>query len=189
MPTYRFTLKPGQTLPQYVAGRFLQYVEGEGEIQFRRDGADWETFVVGTGTGDRDFRFFEIRNPQSVDVTFSVWAGGERFITDRRNQIEAATDFLPVGDVATKYVGGVLLAGQDLDLSGVPPSGYVRRKAVQISNTDPAVTVYLCDAAGAVGGIVRAGETIAPPVSGFLRIRNTAGAGVPLAVGEYWWKP
>lgn len=189
MSIYRIFLKAGQTLPHPAAGRFLQYVDGNAPVDVRKDGVDWSTYWIGTGTGERPFRSFEVRNPEPYDVTVYFWAGEEEFIDRRRNQIEAPTEFAPVADVAGVYVGGVLAPGAALNLSGAAPEGRVRRKAVQVFNLDPAVNILLQDSAGRTGGVVRPGETITQPVSGFLRIKNDAGAGLACAISEIWWLP
>ena len=189
MPIYRIPLNAGQTLPQECAGRFLQYVEGPAPLELRKDGTDWGLFYVGTGTGQGDFKKFEVRNPNAYAVTVTIWADKEEYIDRRRNLIEAATELVPVGDVAAVFVAGSMLAGANLDLSGVAPAGYVRRKAVQVSNLDPGSNLLIQTAAGVTGLVVRPGETITQPVSGFLRIRNATGAAIAAAISEIWWMP
>jgi hypothetical protein len=82
-----------------------------------------------------------------------------------------------------------MLAGANLDLSGVAPAGYVRRKAVQVSNLDPGSNLLIQNAAGVTGLVVRPGETITQPVSGFLRIRNATGAPIAAVISEVFWMP
>ncbi len=144
MPIYKLTLKPGQTLPQVIGGEFIQYVDGPAPLRIRKNGGSWDEYWIGTGTGREPFTSFEVENPSGFEVTIYLWVDSVEFIDRRRNQIEAPTEFDPVAEVAGVYVGGALLANQALDLSGNPPAGRVRRKAVQIFNLDPSSNLLLC---------------------------------------------
>lgn len=189
MPIYRFFLKAGQNLAQPLAGDFLQYVDGSAPIRIRKNGGSWSEYWIGTGTGRGSFTSFEVENPAPYDVTVFLWVDVEEFVDRRRNQIEAPNEFAAVEDRAGIYVGGAILANQSLDLSGAAPEGRVRRKAVQVANLDPAVNLLLQDATGRTGFVIRPGESITQPVSGFLRIRNNQAAPVACAVSEIWWLP
>lgn len=189
MPIYKFTLKAGQNLFQPIGGDFLQYIDGTAPIRIRKSGGSFNEYWIGTGTGRAAFTSFEVENPSANEITVYLWVDYEEFIDRRRNQIEAPTEFAPVQDVAGVYVGGVLAAGAALDLYGAAPAGRVRRKAVQVANLDPAVNLLLQDITSRTGFVVRPGESIALPVSGFLRVKNGAGAAVSCAVSELWWLP
>lgn len=189
MPIYKLYLKAGQTLPQTIAGNYLQYVDGSAPVEIRKVGGSWDQYWIGTGTGNERFTGFEVRNPAAYEVAIYLWVDTVEFIDRRRNQIEAPTEFAPVQDVAGIYVGGAILGNQALDLSGAAGAGRVRRKAVQISNLDPAQNLLLQDNAGRTGFIVRPGESITQPISGFLRIKNAQTDPVACAVSEIWWLP
>jgi hypothetical protein len=132
------------------------------------------------------FERVEIRRVNATATQVEIWVGFAEFRSNRFNQIEAATEFVPVADGGA-YVAGVLAAAGVLDLPGTPTNARIRRKAVQIFNMSPDANVELRDAAGLVGGVVRPGETITQPVSGFIRIANPTLAGLALRVSELWW--
>ena len=190
MPIYTIKLNPGQTLPQPFAGSFLQYVEGEGPIEIRKNERDWNTYWVGTGTGKGEFSRIELRNPNAYAVTVSIWADAEEFIDRRRNQVEAKTEFIAVADsggYTANAAGGELAATSFIDLPGTGSATLYRRKAVQIANLDPAVALLICNAADRVGLIVRAGESITLPASGFVRVKNATAAPIACSISEVWW--
>ena len=190
MPIYKLTLNAGQNLPQQIGGRYFQFIEGPAPIRVRLFGGSFSEFWVGTGTQSPEaFPSLELENPETYAVTVFIWVDENEWIDRRRNQIEAATDLIPVADVAGVYVGGALLANAALDLSGAAPDGYVRRKAVQVANLDPAVNLLLQDAAGRTGFVVRPGDSITQPVSGFLRIKNDQATPVACAISEIFWRP
>lgn len=190
---YTFTLQPGagKVLPQVIPGQYWSYVEGTGPILVRLDEQPASLIDPGVtlfaGEGQQ-FDRFEMSNPTGLAMTIVVWIGYTDRIDRRRNQIEAPTEFVPVPSAAP-YVGGVLAATSQLDLPGNPTTTRIRRKAIVVVNLDPAIALELCDAAGVVGAVVRATESVTLPISGFVRIKNSSGAPVACHLSEIWWNP
>jgi hypothetical protein len=194
--TYDLTIPAGagRVLPQHIAGRFWTYVEGPGALVVRFDETPSCIMVPGQGiraddfVGRDEFERFELSNPTGLEITVRLWVGYTEFTGYSRNQVEAPTEFVPFAP-SGDYAPGILAANGVIDLPGTSSLARIRRKAVQIANLDPSATLYLCDAANVVGMVVRAGETITQPLSGFVRLRNTNAAPMAIYGSELWWLP
>lgn len=186
---YRPIIPAGVPLTQDIRGRAFYYVNGATPILVKFDTQPANLLRPGQGftaQGEDVFDRIEISIPDGTAQQISFWAGFVQFVDNRQDQVEARTVFVPVvsgGNLA----GGVLAPNGFINLPGSPTEELYRRKAVQIANLDPAVNLELRDAAGHVGLIVRPGETLTQPVSGFIRVANPAGAGVAVRISEIWW--
>ncbi len=190
---YRPVINAGQPLTQDIAGRHFYYINGSSPILVKLGNMSASLLRPGQGIGPLvspdEFQRIEITNPAGTRMEVSFWAGYAPFIDNRQDQVEARTEFVPVADVPGVFEAGVLLPGQSLDLAGSPTESRYRRKAVVIGNLDPspAVLILMTDAADQIGGIVRGGESITHPISGFVRFRNTSASGIACHFSEIWW--
>ena len=185
---YRIPLQPGVN-PFNNPGRFWKLLDCPVPIRVKIGDMPEMELVAGQGfdfPAGEYFERFEITNPLETTLTVTFWNGFVGFRDDRSNQFEAPTSFVPVA-ASGNYVPGSLGALGAVDLIESIAAGRLRRKAVQICNLDPATNLLICDTSDVVGAIVRPGETIAQPVSGPIRIKNTTGAAVACWLSEIYW--
>lgn len=189
---YTVPLQPGINSFNHP-GRFFRLLEAPVPIGVKLgDMSPIRALRAGQGVPldkGEEFPRYELTNPLPGILRVTYWVGFVDFSDNKIDQIEAATEFAPVADVAGVYVGGVLAAGASIDLLGDVTPGRLRRKAVQVFSLSPDANLLLCDLTGRVGGVVRPGETITQPVSAPIRITNPTAAPLACWLSEIWWTP
>lgn len=180
----KLTIAAGAVEPVTLKGRNFYVVFSPVDIEIKRPGSEWATYPQSTGLdvlpdGD-EFERLEVRNPSVGTITVVLWIGGPLFRDARAAIIEPRTEFAASATVS-------IANGAFVDFSGVPSGLRIRRKAINVTNNDPALDLQIRDAAGNIGLLVFAKTSITLPISEFVRIQNAAGGPIAVALSEIWW--
>lgn len=145
--------------------------------------------------GGEKFTRLTLVRPTGFDGTITVKiavGSGVRFI-DGRTQISAKNLGFPVYEAPSRLVGKLLAGGvinglTTVSLNAVAPAADLKsRKAVIVSNDDPANKLEILDAAGTACVRVYPFTSVRLDISGPVSVRNPNGASVAACVAEIWY--
>lgn len=185
---YTIPLLPGQNAFNHP-GRFFRLIESPVPITVKL--GDMSAFQMQPGQGvpfpeGEEFIRYELINSLPELIVISYWCGYVDFTDDRRDNIESRTEV--VGRGITQILGNTTL-----DLIPQITGSRTRRKALIVSNLDPAVSLLVSDFSAADAGrgnlvtsVFRESSVILP-ISEPCRLRNDTGAPVSCVVSDVYW--
>lgn len=183
-----------QRFPQTGVRFYIVESSSDAEIGIKTDKTQQELFTVGTGkefSDDQAFTALELENFSSAAVTLKLFAGYGNYIDQRTTIVgNRLTSILPTIEPRTQMVAGVvnsINAITGITLTGAPSVLQLRRKAVGLTNLDPAANLQLRDALLNIGLTIFPGTSIIYPLSESVQIYNPNGAAVALSYNEVWW--
>lgn len=137
------------------------------------------------GTGERfpselRFRSLDIENPNASPVQLVLWVGFGEYIDHRTALIDGYTQA-----VGSPYSS--VPAASARVFNGQPSGSQLQRKAIVVTNLDPANVLFLRDQSGAVICAVIANTSLTLPISGYVDVYNPSGAAITAYMGEVWY--
>ncbi len=182
---HRPIIQAGATLRIPASGRYFSVVEAPGLLGVKLDQAPESLLEQGqqlNADPEDQFSGVELRNLSDAPIRVAVWIGFTQFVDNRRSAMEAPTRFAP-------WTGDSLAAatGQRFPAAPAANNRDVRRKAIVVTNEDPALSIQVRDYAGAVGHTIFAQTAVSLPISGDVEIYNANGAAVACRIAEIWW--
>lgn len=127
-----------------------------------------------------EFDRVELVNPTAEMIRADFWIGHIAFYDDRRDNIESPTQ-------AVAWAGTEIPATDEVAFPPLLVAGRIRRKAIVVSNRDPALNLEITDADGNIVCRVGPEESIMLPLSEACSVKNENGAPVACNVGEIYW--
>lgn len=205
MQSVDIVLAAGETRQVIIQGQWLYVKEAyrtvdassADDVQIGSDICGPLPFNVGTGfrfpVGSQ-FRFLQVSNPATNgEVFLQIQAGYGDYIDNRLNIVRTRPASLqPVVDALADGIGaGIssIAATTAVAFPSTPPTGYLHRKSITISNLDPALPLYIRDGSGAVLGVIFANTAQVYFLSGDVEVYNPNPAPVACYVGEIWYLP
>jgi hypothetical protein len=185
-----------QAVPQAGVRFYIVESDNDAAVNIKTDSGVDELFTVGTGkefSEENPFFRLQFQNLTADSITLRVFAGFGDYI-DKRTTIvgNRLSSILPTIEPSTMpfpVAGGILTiaASTTLILPGTASGSQLRRKAVLVSNDDPATLLYVNDAAGDRICIVQPKTEIMLPISTACEVENPSGSIVSATVSEIWW--
>jgi hypothetical protein len=183
-----------QTVVKIIAAGAIEAINNEGrnfhvvfapvDIQIKTPGGEFVTFPQGTGEDNQPdngtFKRLEVRNPSLGPITVVIYIGGPLYRDNRSAIIEPRTEF-GASPITT------LAITTGATFSGVPAGLRIRRKGIQVTNSDPNLNLQVMDQAGNVGLEVFPKTSITLPVSETITIYNPNASAVSCRISEIWW--
>ena len=186
---YRVRVPAGEVLPIKISGRHVSVVATPIPLIVRIGDMSENDFLSGQGVSfdaGESFDRVEVSHKGDAAIFVEIWIGWVAFVDNRRDNIESPT--ITVGRAFIQIGANAII-----DLIPEITGSRIRRKALIISNYDPAITIFVSDSSSAnvnKGNIIaRVGreEAIILPISEACRLRNDTGAPVSCSVGEIYW--
>lgn len=168
-------------------------------INIKTDKTVMEGFQVGTGkdfakTGEINFfESLEIENLNAFAVVIIMFAGFGEYIDKRTtivgNRLSSILPTIEPATMAFSVVGATdtIAASTVIALPGAPTTAQLRRKAIIVSNDDPATLLYVRTAAGVRVCVVQPKTEIILPISEACQVQNPSASIVSATVSEIWW--
>lgn len=181
---FTLTIPGGGIRPIEQPGLCFSVVTAATVVDIKWYGTDWGAYEQGDGEdmrGTDGFKRLEIRNPTVNPVTVVIYVGDAMRVSQRVAIMEPRTRF-------HAWSGTDIAAGASVVFSGPHAATDLRRKAILVSNDDPALPLYVGDAAGNIGHTVLAQTSSTLPISENVTIHNPAGSAVACRIGEIWWQ-
>lgn len=164
-----------------VLGNAFYLIECAGEVEIKTNASTWKTYRKSTGEefpGDQVFQRLEIRN-YGAQTRIKLWAGWGRYVDRRFELLEAPTKATGWNDPAQEVP-----ANDHIDVVALSGGGYMRRKAVVVTNLDPNENLRLTDQDNNTFLTVFPRTSVTLPVSDTIRIYNDTGAAISCNVGQ-----
>ncbi|EIQ00207.1 hypothetical protein OpiT1DRAFT_04749 [Opitutaceae bacterium TAV1] len=179
--TYTNTIPAGGVLPVPVFGNFLNVAEASAPVEIAFNSGSFEPYKMGQSvlaTGEDQFGNVQVRNPGTEAVRFSIKYGLNCEFIDRRQEV------LPPRTRIQSREETTIAAGATAALPGKYQANDIRRKSIQVSNTDTTLPVHLVDAAGNVALVIRPLDTITLDISEPVGVKNPNGTAVAAFISE-----
>lgn len=182
---YTLFLGPGKIEPVNCGGAdFFAVVMSAGDLEIKMPGGEFTLFGQGdsyTLPPGEKFTRLEVRNPSaSNSAKVILYAGLGRYEQRRQSVIEPDTEF--ISDPGTS-----LAAHTGVVFDGIVTGQRIRRKSIEISNLDAALSLQMRDQNANVGLTISAGHSITLPISKYVELYNPNGSAVSYAFSEIWW--
>lgn len=181
---YDLQLAPGQTKPVNVVGDYFAVVFSPLPLDIRINGQEPDNYQQGDSMQlppGETFKRLEVRNPSATrTATVVLYAGFGRYVQRRQMVLDVPSEI--VGQASTS-----IAALSSVTLDGIASGNQIQRKAVIVSNMDPANSLLVRDSSGRTVCAVAAGFSITIPTSGAVTIANDTANPIVCYIGENWF--
>ncbi len=165
----------------HVKGASFYLLRCAGPVFVRTDNTPEKPYLEGTGEDfPADFSRLEIRNPTAEPISFSVWYGWGRYIDTRSAVYDGYTE-------TAAHPVAVIPGNTSWPFLGSASGNRVQRKALVVSNLDPAIILWVCDGAGNKALACFPQQSAVIQSAGPLVVKNEQAAPVNCAVSEVWY--
>lgn len=183
-----------KTVTLSIAPGAIESINGQGEnfhivfapvdIQIKWPGGEFVTYPQGSGVDNlkagQTFGRLEVRNPSTGTITVLIYVGGPLYRDNRSALIEPRTEL-------DAWSSNSLASATGQAFDGIPTGLRMRRKAINVTNLDPALNLQVRDAAGHIGLTIFAQTSVTLPISEAVTIHNATGSAIACSISEIWW--
>lgn len=172
--------RPG-TFDVDATGNAFYLIDCTGEVRVKVDSSPFKTFRKSTGESYPRQQYFERLEFQNwgAKTTVVLWVGWGKY-EDRRFELLEAPTKATGWDDPNQHIPAM----SHVDFVPKSGNGFIRRKAIIVTNLDPNENLRITDTAGNPFMTVFPRTSVTLPVTNTIRIKNDTGAAIDCNVGE-----